>query len=315
MAEVKKNIVFAGGIFKDLIAYADRFPKVGETMTGTKFQTGFGGKSANQAVMCSRLGGHSTILGMVGNDDIGKSHFDNFKSNNVDTTFLGVSESEASGVAAIIVDNSTGQNRIIIIPGASNDLSPESIDKSESVFKDAGAVVVGLEVPHEAIIRVLELARKHSVLTITNAAPAKSDLDPRIFQFTDILCVNETEAEIITGRTTPMTTDADIEEVSKQLIEKCPTVVLTLGSKGSVLMNRANPKVMSVQANQVDNVVDTTGAGDSFVGAMAYYLVEHSHLEMTEIIRRSGSIATISVQKEGTQSSFPYKKDLSPDLF
>merc|ERR1711997_1211622 len=140
----------------------------------------------------------------------------------------------------------------------------------------------------------------------TNAAPARSDLDPRIFELTDILCVNESGAQIILGREKPIETEEDMEN----LLKKCHTIIITLGEKGAAVATRENSTPSWVKAEKVDKVVDTTGAGDSFVGSMSYYLAYHPELDMTEMIRRSCDIASISVQKEGTQTSFPYKHEL-----
>ena len=137
----------------------------------------------------------------------------------------------------------------------------------------------------------------------------------RIYEYTDILCVNETEAQLILGQENPIETEADIENAMNLLLLKCPTIVITLGGKGAAIASRNDPKPVWIKADKADKVVDTTGAGDSFVGSMSYYLAYHPELEMKEVVKRSCAVATISVQKEGTQTSFPFKHELSPSKF
>ena len=161
----------------------------------------------------------------------------------------------------------------------------------------------------------MEIAKKSRVKILTNAAPARADLDPRIYQFTDILCVNETEAQIILGQEDVIESEEAIEAAMEQLLKKCHTVVITLGAKGAACASRNEPKAIWVKADKASKVVDTTGAGDSFVGSMAYYLANCPGLKLPEIVQRSCQIATVTVQSEGTQTSFPSRKDLPSELF
>jgi len=313
--ETGNDVIFLGGCFRDLVACSERFPKVGETIVGTKFHMGFGGKAANAAVMCSRLGGKVGIIGKLGNDDNGNAYREAFGKEGINTTFLYTDPNEPSGVAHIMVETSSGNNIIIVVPGSNATLSEQEVEKADSMIQNAKLISFGLEGNHGSVIKAMELARKYGVKTMTNAAPARSDLDPRIFELTDILCVNESEAQIILGREKPIETEEDIEEAMKNLLKKCHTIIITLGEKGAAVATRENSTPSWVKAEKVDKVVDTTGAGDSFVGSMSYYLAYHSDLDMSEMIRRSCDIASISVQKEGTQTSFPYKKNLSSDKF
>jgi len=309
------TVIFLGGCFRDLVACSERFPKVGETIVGTKFHMGFGGKAANAAVMCSRLGGKVGMIGKLGNDANGDAYREAFGKEDINTTFLYTDPDEPSGVAHIMVETSSGNNIIIVVPGSNATLSEQEVEKADSMIQNAKLISFGLEGNHESVIKAMEISRKYGVKTMTNAAPARSDLDPRIFELTDILCVNESEAQIILGREKPIETEEDIEEAMKNLLKKCHTIIITLGEKGAAVATRENSTPSWVKAEKVDKVVDTTGAGDSFVGSMSYYLAYHPELDMTEMIRRSCDIASISVQKEGTQTSFPYRKNLSSDKF
>ena len=167
----------------------------------------------------------------------------------------------------------------------------------------------------DAVIAAMEIAKKSNVKTLTNAAPARADLDPRIYQLTDILCVNETEAQIILGQENVIETEEAIEDAMQQLLKKCHSVVVTLGAKGAVCASRNEPKPVWVKAEKATKVVDTTGAGDAFVGSMSYYLVNHPGLKLSDIVERSCKVATVTVQKEGTQTSFPFRKSLPSELF
>merc|ERR1712241_255197 len=259
--------------------------------------------------MCSRLGGK------VGNDANGDAYREAFGKEDINTTFLYTDPDEPSGVAHIMVETSSGNNIIIVVPGSNATLSEQEVEKADSMIQNAKLISFGLEGNHGSVIKAMELARKYGVKTMTNAAPARSDLDPRIFELTDILCVNESEAQIILGRGKPIETEENIEEAMKNLLKKCHTIIITLGEKGAAVATRENSTPSWVKAEKVDKVVDTTGAGDSFVGSMSYYLAYHPDLDMSEMIRRSCDIASISVQKEGTQTSFPYRKNLSSDKF
>ena len=161
----------------------------------------------------------------------------------------------------------------------------------------------------------MDIAKKSNVKVLTNAAPARADLDPRIYKLTDILCVNETEAQIILGQEDVIESEEAIEAAMEQLLKKCDTVVITLGAKGAACASRNEPKAVWVKAEKAKKVVDTTGAGDAFVGSMAYYLANSPGLKLSEVVQRACQIATVTVQSEGTQTSFPSRKDLPLNLF
>jgi len=309
------SVIFMGGCFRDLVACSERFPKVGETIVGSKFHMGFGGKAANAAVMCARMGGNVALIAKLGDDDNGKAYKEALSREAIDTSFIYTDPKEPSGVAHIMVETSSGNNIIIVVPGSNMTLSVEETLMAEEKIKKAKLMSFGLEGNHEAIIAALKLAKKHGVQTMTNAAPARADLDPRIYEYTDILCVNETEAQIILGQEDEIETETDIENAMNLLLVKCQIIVITLGSKGAAIASRDNPKPIWIKAEKADKVVDTTGAGDSFVGTMSYYLAYHPELEMKEMVKRSCAVATISVQKEGTQTSFPYKHELPASKF
>ncbi|KAL5007956.1 hypothetical protein ScPMuIL_013537 [Solemya velum] len=241
------------------------------------------------------------MLAKVGTDAYGTSTIANFKENGVSTDFVHSTDETTTGVAPIWV-NDQGENAIVVVPGANLLLTPADVLAADSLIRTAKVVVCELEIPVETTIAALELARKHGVLTILNTAPARKDLDPACYEVCDILCANETEAEILTGL--PMT---DIESggrcVDCFLDKGCQTVIITMGSKGSIFATRADRTVSHVTVDTV-SAVDTTvaldsfvgvirfyyviiyisGAGDAFVGALAFYLSTNPRLALAESI-------------------------------
>uniref|UniRef100_A0A8C0BT08 Ribokinase n=1 Tax=Buteo japonicus TaxID=224669 RepID=A0A8C0BT08_9AVES len=277
-----------------------QLPRAGETILGHKFFIGFGGKGANQCVQSARLGAKTSLICKVSTDLL------------LDYTFVGQTTDAATGTASIIV-NSEGQNVIVIVPGANLLLNFEDLKRASDVICKARVVVCQLEITPAVSLEALKMARASGVKTLFNAAPALADLDPQFYTHSDIFCCNETEAEILTG--IPVGNLEDAEKVGCMLLERgCKLVIVTLGAEGCMMISVEEPIPKHVPAGKV-RAVDTTGAGDSFVGALAFYLAYYPKLPMEEMIRKSNCIASVSVQASGTQSSYPYRKDLPQDLF
>ncbi|KAK7070441.1 hypothetical protein SK128_007711 [Halocaridina rubra] len=304
------KVVVVGSCMTDLISYTPRLPKPGETLHGHKFNIGFGGKGANQCIAATRLGAAATMVAMVGDDSFGHNYLENFKDNGVDTKYVGVSKEAATGVAPIAVDDS-GENCIIIVAGANLKMSVEDVAKAEEAIMHASVVVCQGEITMEATLAALKLARKYKVLTLMNAAPANADLDPEIIKSSDIFCVNENEAEVLTGIEVKSIEEAKLAS-EKLMGLGCSSVIITLGGAGALYSNKEGHK--HIAAEKV-SPVDTTGAGDAFVGALAYFLAYYPHIGMEEMLRRSCKVATVSVQAPGTQSSYPKRESLPSELF
>ncbi|XP_009319197.1 PREDICTED: ribokinase [Pygoscelis adeliae] len=289
-----------------------RLPRAGETVLGHKFFIGFGGKGANQCVQSARLGAKTSLICKVGKDSFGSDYVENLKKNGISTAFVGQTTDAATGTASIIV-NSEGQNVIVIVPGANLLLNFEDLKKAADVICKAKVVVCQLEITPAVSLEALKMARASGVKTLFNPAPALADLDPQFYTHSDIFCCNETEAEILTG--IPVGNLEDAEKVGHMLLERgCKLVIVTLGAEGCMMISVEEPIPKHVPAGKV-RAVDTTGAGDSFVGALAFYLAYYPKLPMEEMIRKSNCVASVSVQASGTQSSYPYRKDLPRDLF
>lgn len=299
----KPNICVVGSANVDLIARAPKMPAPGETLIGSEFHMGFGGKGSNQAVIAARLGADVTMVTKLGKDIFGDNTLENYKENGIDTRFVYFDDKLFSGVAPLFVDVNTGQNSIVVCPGANMGLSPEDVQKAESAIQDADLLVCQLEIPVESTLEAFRLAKKTKVPTILNPAPA-AQLPAELLDLTDIIIPNETEAQILTGLA--VDTPESAFEAAKKLQEKGPqTVIVTLGKMGAVYLTGDQQDFIA--AEQV-HAVDTTGAGDAFVGCLAFQLARKKSLAVA--LQSACAVATRSVLKIGTQTSFPYYEDV-----
>ena len=301
------QIVVVGACMIDLISYVPRFPQMGETLHGTEFRMGYGGKGANQAIMAAKLGSKVVMVSKVGDESFGAGTLENFKKNGVSTNFVYKSKEEFSGVAPIFV-TPKGENSIVIVSGSINKLTAMEIEKASNEIKQSSYLICQLEIEVELSLIALRLAKKLGVSTILNPAPARSSLPEEIYKLTDIFCPNESEAELLTGK--KINSMTDIEEMAKQFVTAgAKSVIITLGENGCYVLSNGVGKHIS--ANKV-SVVDSTGAGDAFVGALAHFL--DLGIDIFESAKRASAVATISVQGKGTQSSFPERDQLPSEL-
>jgi ribokinase len=268
------RIVVIGSANTDLTTFIDQFPRPGETIFGKSFFLGFGGKGANQAVAAKLCGADVAMVARVGDDLFGTATLDNFRKLGMNTEHVTVTPGVSSGVAPIFVD-SEGQNRIIVVKGANDKLSPADVDAAADVIRAADFIILQLEIPIETVYYALNFARRNGIRSILNPAPAQQ-LDLAYAQ-PDYLIPNETEAELITG--TPESTK----------------LIVTLGSNGSRYADRTIPP-FQVKA------LDTTGAGDAFIGSLACFLSEG--FDEFEAISRANLYAALSTLSVGTQMSF-----------
>jgi len=311
MVSSKFDVVVVGSCNIDLISYVSRFPKAGETICGSKFTTGCGGKGANQCVMAAKLGATTAMIGCVGDDSFGAMYRDNFASLSVDTNHLHTIVNMTTGVAPITVTDD-GENSIVIVKGANDCLTHKHLEDSAEVIASAGIVLCQLEIDLEITLAALKMARSKGVDTLFNTAPAVEGLSDEYLQNSTILCCNETEAELLTGMSLGDGSEQR-RRVVEVLLSKGPEyVVITLGSEGAVFGCKADSTVTHVRpdSGQVTKVVDTTGAGDCFVGSLAYFVAKKPGMGFEEKVRRAVAIASRSVEKPGTQISYPTYKEL-----
>ncbi|XP_050541809.1 ribokinase-like isoform X3 [Daktulosphaira vitifoliae] len=255
---------------------------------------------------------------MVGTDIFGNDIIDNFKNIGVDTTYIIKKANVDTGVAQINVTDD-GENYIIIVAGANGTLLPADIDKAETLFhSEIGVVIFQFETPLETTEYLLNKLSKinNRCCKIVNGAPAYSNLHNKIFQLADIFCVNESEAEIYTNEIIKINSIETANQALFLLLKQgCNTVIITLGSLGAVFASKNNSEPQWVHSPKVTNPIDTTGAGDAFIGALAYFIVHKPNLDLYEKIKRACTIASITVQQKGTQKSFPNRNTLPKYLF
>ncbi len=288
------TVVVVGSTMIDLIAYAARIPNSGETLVGDRFQMGFGGKGANQAVMSRLLDADVVMVNCLGDDAYGDLTVENFASFGIDTAHV-YRVPGASGVAPIWVEPD-GSNRIIIIPGANHELTADQAAGSIRETPSAAVVVGQLEIPQEVTAAAFGAAREAGAITILNPAPA-APLSDDILELSDWLIPNEVEFEMLTG----VAPDSD-EALTGFARETGSRLVVTLGSEGSALVSPEHEQVTRIRPPRVVPV-DTTGAGDAFVGAFVVGLA--SGLDERDAVRLGNACAADSVTRPGTQSSFP----------
>jgi len=281
----------------DLVVTADRFPGPGETMLGKAFSAIPGGKGANQAVCCAKLGGRVHFVGKMGKDRFRDQLWKSMRSDGV---LLGHTMTDAAaptGIAFITVDN-TGQNQIIVISGCNMRLMPRDMDAHGDAFVRGGVLLLQLEIPLPTVNRAAALARQRGLSVILNPAPARV-LPDDLLKRVDYLTPNETEAEILTG--VRVTSVRSAERAARRLLARgVRNVVITLGAKGSILVNQSG--TCHYPARRV-RAVDTTAAGDAFNGALAYALTTGYSAE--KAIPFANDVASLSVTRFGAQSSMP----------
>ena len=287
---MSSKICVIGSSNIDQIAYTKNIPADGETLFGDSFQMGFGGKGANQAVMAGLLGADVYMITCLGDDVYKEMTINNYEANNVNTDHIQLVKG-ASGVAPIWVD-ATGQNRIIVIPGANNEIDAQKAISSIDEIGDISVLVGQCEIPMEVNHEVFQYAKSNSVTTIFNPAPAKK-LEREFLEHISWLIPNENEFELISGM------EPNDDNFLKFNEEIPCNLIVTLGEKGAVLVDKN--KTIYFDAPSV-NAIDTTGAGDSFIGTFAYELSESNSPE--SCIKKSVEKASQSVTKKGTQSSY-----------
>jgi len=301
------TICVVGSINLDMNAYVERFPRPGETLHGHRFTTGYGGKGANQAVMAARLGSIVSMVGRVGDDIFGQDMRRNLAGEGIHTDFVFESKGVSSGVAVITIEES-GQNNIVVIAGANGLVTPEDVQQAQPAITGAQVLLCQMEVPMAANLAALRAARTAGVTTIFNSAPVSSEVPEEVYQLADIFCPNESEAELLTGIAVHTLDDARL--AAGVILERgAKSALITLGARGALYVTDATD--VHIPATPV-TAVDTTGAGDAFVGSLAYFLAEGRPIE--QAIARANAIAAISVQTPGTQASYPRRDQLPAAL-
>lgn len=299
---IKSDVLIIGSNMMDLITYIDRMPIEGETVEAPDFEMGFGGKGANQAVAAARLGSRVSMITKVGNDAFGQQQLTNFKDNKIDVSGVGIG-TKSSGVAPIFVSKSSN-NSIIIIKGANNELTPDDLQANIEIIKNAKIIVLENEIPLETNYAAIDLAQEFGIPILLNPAPARKDLDLEYVKKVDYFAPNETELATLTGL--PASNLDEIKLAAHDMVSLgVKHMIVTLGSRGVLSVTDQDEQL--INALKVD-AVDTTGAGDSIIGAFAHYLAERKN--ELDALNLANQYAAMTVTRRGTQKSYPTKAEV-----
>jgi ribokinase len=292
----RPRIAVVGSANIDLTTFTAQFPKPGETIFGQKFDLGFGGKGANQAVAARLCGAEVFMVARVGSDLFGPATIENFKKLGIDASQVKQVEGLSSGVAPIFVDPH-GQNRILVVKGANDALKPADVEAAADVLESVDCIVLQFEIPLETVYYTVAFAKKHGVRCIVNPAPAQP-IDKKALAGLDYFVPNESEAETITGMPVRNLDDAK-RCAEKFLAGGIQRAIITLGANGSLLASRDD--MQHIAAFPV-KAIDSTGAGDAFIGSFAVFLAEG--LPERDAVQRANLYAGLSTTGIGTQKSF-----------
>jgi ribokinase len=299
----RPHVVVVGSVMTDMTVALERIPAAGETLVGSSFLLGFGGKGANQAVMAALLGARVSMVACVGADAFGEEAVENLESLGIDTQGVSVLEGAATGVAPIWVEAS-GENRIVIVPGANAQMSVGQVEQAMAAAGVADLVICQLEIPLECVRRALELGREQNATTILNPAPFVEEAC-EVLELADWIAPNEVEFDALSqilpaaGAALPAALEKRLAPVGERL---GASILMTHGERGALLCRAGEQDVRSIAAPAAE-VLDTSGAGDAFVGAFACALAGGAEdLSAAELAVRC---ASMTVEAPGTQASFP----------
>lgn len=299
---MKKVVVF-GSFAADLTSRADKLPKPGETIIGSSFKIGPGGKGSNQGVAAKRAGADMIMITKVGKDVFGNIALDFYKNEGMDTKHVFIDQELETGTALIMVDENTAENQILVVSGACGNITEEDIKSVEHILSDAEIILMQLEINTDATQRVVNLAHQHGVKVVLNPAPAmpiSKDILSKVF----IATPNEHEAEALTG--VKVTDEASADKAAQKLMEMgVENVVITLGKEGTYIKTKTECR--SIKGLTVD-AVDTTGAGDSFNGAFVTALAEGK--DIFDAAKFANAAGALSVTKYGTAPAMPFRDEI-----
>jgi ribokinase len=289
-------IAVVGSANVDLTTFVYEFPRPGETIFGKKFDLGFGGKGANQAVAARLCGAAVCMVAKVGSDLFGPATIENFHSFGIDASHVRIVEGASSGVAPIFVDAS-GQNSIIVVKGANDALLPQDVDLAAPILRKADCIVLQFEIPLNTVYHTIHFAKSNGIRCILNPAPGRV-LDLSELTAVDYFVPNESEAKLITG--IPVHSIEDAKRCAVSLLDRgIGRVVITLGERGVLL---SGPEGMELIPAFRVKTIDSTGAGDAFIGSFAVFLAQG--LPEVEALTRANLYAALSTTRVGTQKSF-----------
>ena len=298
------------GIFvADICFFADSIPVAGQTILGDKYLIGPGGKGSNQAIAAARAGGEVSFISKVGRDNYADLAISLYKDTGINYDGLEIEENESTGSAGILINRKTGENAINVVPGAAGTIGKNLIDKNLSIIKDSTIFLTQLETPKDVTLYALKEAKSQNCITILNPAPS-SEIPDDYFQFFDFFTPNETEASFYFNK--PVKNEDDCKVAGNFFLEKgVKNILITLGEKGCYFKN-SNEEFLMPASKLNKPVVDTTGAGDAFNGALSVALSQNKTYKQS--IEFANLVAGISVTREGAANSMPTKKEIEESI-
>jgi len=297
-----EKVVVIGSLNIDTNIFVPHIPKIGETIIATDMRNYHGGKGGNQAISIARLGGNIEMIAAVGDDDQAQKVIEKLKEEKIGTKGIIEKKNKSTGMAIINVGNN-GQNNIIVYPGANFEISKEDIDKYIDIIKEAEYCVLQLEIPYEIVKYIINLCYENNTRVIFNPAPAVENIEEDLLSKVDFLLPNETELDIIAKENV---TETNMVKVCRTIIDQgCKNVIVTLGEKGCLWVNKEREQYFSALKVKA---VDTTAAGDSFIGGFAFMLSDGKDVE--DAIRFATKVAGITVTRKGAQDSLPYFEEV-----
>ena len=299
----KGKVVVFGSFVVDLTSWGKHLAVPGETVKGSTFKMGPGGKGSNQGVAASRAGADVTLVTKVGNDVFGKVALDFYKKENMSTEYVFIDDKKETGTALIMVDEESGQNQILVVSGACDNITDQEIMKAEQLIDEADILLLQLEINMDAIEKVINMAHAKGKQIVLNTAPAQK-LPDSLLKKLDIVTPNEIEAGILTDM--KVETEDDAQKAAQILLNKgVKSVVVTMGKNGVFVMT---PDRKEFIPSMKVKAIDTTGAGDAFNGGFVTALSEGK--DIFEAARFGNIVGALSVTKVGTAPAMPYRKDI-----
>ncbi|BAK81821.1 ribokinase [Candidatus Arthromitus sp. SFB-rat-Yit] len=300
------KICVIGSLNMDLVLKINDIPKVGETILSKSYEKIAGGKGANQAIAAKRCGADVSMIAKIGKDENGKILREKLKEENIDVTCIFKDDQDPTGLALIMV-NKNGNNSIVVVPGSNMNITDKEIDNSISKIINSDILIAQFETNENMTLKSFQKAKEFNKTTILNPAPAKK-IDEKLLKLTDIIIPNETEAEILTG--IKINSIDDAKKAGEFFLNKgVKFSVITLGEKGALIVGRNFHEL--VHAFKV-NAVDTTAAGDSFIGALSSKLnFKNLNREtLKDAVSFGNKVSSITVQRKGAQPSIPYLEEI-----
>ena len=300
------KVCVLGSMNMDLVMKVNDIPRVGETILSKSFEKIAGGKGANQAVAAKRCGAEVAMIAKIGKDENGKILKGKLEEDNIDVNYIFEDDNEATGMAIIMV-NENGNNSIIVVPGSNMTINENEIVESVKKIKDSDILISQFETSEEMTLHAFKSAKEFGKVTILNPAPAKK-INEELLKVTDIIIPNETEAEVLTGITVETLEDAN--KAGQAFLEKgVKFAIITLGSRGAAVIGKDFCEL--VPAYKVE-AIDTTAAGDSFIGGLSSKL-DFNNINKDTLIKAvdfGNRVSSISVQRKGAQPSIPYLNEI-----